>query len=322
MFGWSSGSNDIDQLIARKKFGAALEVVRESLRKAPENVRLRQQMADLHILDGRPQEAVPLLTQLAGEFVRAGFDAKGIALLKRIQRLEPGHRKVEEQLASLIARRQGTPDLRSRLPKPESASEKAPEKGLGTEPEIGLGTGPRTRVSIDTDELVLVRLGDEGHGQESTTALPEELRGVGQSQLFQDFSQQELVALIDGLQLKNFAAGEIVVTEGEPGDSLFVLASGAVRVYVRNTWGHSEQVRLLSQGELFGEISLLTGQPRTATIVTCGPCDFLELDRPTLDRIAVHNPKVPEIVREVCDRRVNSPEEIEARGELPGLPYL
>lgn len=301
MFSWSS-SNDIDQLIAKKKYARAAEMIRAELKREPDNVRLRQQLADVYVLDEKPKEAAPILVDLANEYVRAGFDAKGIALLKRIQRIDPGHRKVEEQLASLIRRGQKpTSDLRSRLPKPEP------------------GEGAAAPLPQDDDQGKILRLREEAHGH-LPPDVPREVVGMRRSQLFSDFSLQELLAVIDGLQLKTYAPGEIIITEGEPGNSLFVLASGAVRVYVRNTWGHNELVRILPQGEFFGEISLLTGQPRTATVTTCGPCEILELDRPSLDQIAVRNPKVPKIVRDLCDRRANSPEEIEARGELPELP--
>ncbi len=93
------------------------------------------------------------------------------------------------------------------------------------------------------------------------------------------------------------------------------MASGSVRVYVRNKEKRSEPVRLLHQGEFFGEISLLTSAPRTATIVCATDCELLTLDRAGLTEIAQQNPQVPFILHDIYCRRADSAEERKARGE-------
>ncbi len=134
-------------------------------------------------------------------------------------------------------------------------------------------------------------------------AAAREPRPVVETPLFKDFSQQELVALICGLRLVTLEPGEIVMSAGEPGDSLFVLASGVVRAYTRTPEGRHVQVRLMTDGDFFGEISVLTGKRRTATITAATPCDLLELDRPTLDAIAGSHPRVREVLQEFYSQR-------------------
>ena len=90
---------------------------------------------------------------------------------------------------------------------------------------------------------------------------------------------------------------------------MFVVASGSLRVYVRNREGHNEQVRMLHAGEFFGEISLITGQPRTATVTAASRTELLALDLPTLNKIAADHPQVPETIREFYRQRFDSPEE-------------
>jgi len=111
-------------------------------------------------------------------------------------------------------------------------------------------------------------------------------------------------------------AGEIVVSEGQPGDSLFVLTEGTVRVYVRNQTGRNVQIREMDEGAFFGEISILAGKPRTATITCKTACDLLELDRPTLDAISEKHPRVLEVLQQFYDERANSDieETIRSRG--------
>jgi hypothetical protein len=130
---------------------------------------------------------------------------------------------------------------------------------------------------------------------------------VGETPLFRSFSQAELVALIKGLRLLSFEAGQIVVSEGEPGGSLFVVTSGALRAFVKSPAGRNVEVRQIEEGEFFGEISVLTGQARSATITAAARCELLELDRATLDAISASHPHVRQVLQEFYEqRRANS----------------
>jgi cAMP-dependent protein kinase regulator len=133
------------------------------------------------------------------------------------------------------------------------------------------------------------------------------------SPLFGDFSRDELLDVVRGLKLLSFEPGAILVTEGEKGDSLLVLTSGSVRCFVKNPEGRNVQVRQLAEGEFFGEISLLSGSSRTATVTAASSCELLELDRPTFDDIVRRHPRVRTVVEEFYNRRVGSDSERLAR---------
>jgi CRP-like cAMP-binding protein len=123
------------------------------------------------------------------------------------------------------------------------------------------------------------------------------------SPLFSDFSQEELLAVIHALELQTFEPGDIIISEGEPGDSLFVLATGTVKAFVKNPEGRHVKVRDMSDGAFFGEISVLTGKPRTATVIAATPCELLELHRPTLEAITATHPRVTEVLEEFYRQR-------------------
>jgi CRP-like cAMP-binding protein len=133
------------------------------------------------------------------------------------------------------------------------------------------------------------------------------------SPLFTSFSQEELVAVIQGLRLLSFESGDILITEGEAGDSLFVLTSGIVKAFVRNPAGKNVQVREMAEGTFFGEISILSGKPRTATITAKTPCELLELDKATLDSISKTHPHVREVLKQFYEERVKSEQDRKAR---------
>ena len=124
------------------------------------------------------------------------------------------------------------------------------------------------------------------------------------SPLFKDFSVDELVAVIHGLNLITFEAGDIILTEGDPGDSMYMLTAGTVKAVKRNAAGRQVAVNELSEGAFFGEISILTGQPRSATVVATSHCELLELDRPTLDSIVATHPHVRQVLEQFSKERL------------------
>ncbi len=136
-----------------------------------------------------------------------------------------------------------------------------------------------------------------------------------ESPLFRRFSAPEMRAVVESLEALSAQAGEIVVSEGQPGECLYLIVSGSVRVYVRNQALENVQVRVLSAGDFFGEISLKTGKARTATITTIEPTELLALDRKALDLLRDDHPEIPHIIDDFCKLREHSPEELEARGE-------
>jgi CRP-like cAMP-binding protein len=123
------------------------------------------------------------------------------------------------------------------------------------------------------------------------------------SPLFSDFTSDELVAVIAGLNLQTYDAGDILITEGEPGDSLFVVTGGEVKAFVRQTNGRHRFVRGMGEGSFFGEISILTGQKRTATVTARTPAEVLVLDRATLDSICERHPGVRTTLERFANER-------------------
>jgi Cyclic nucleotide-binding domain len=123
------------------------------------------------------------------------------------------------------------------------------------------------------------------------------------SPLFRDFSVDELVAVIQGLKLLTYEPKQIVLREGDRGESLFMLTSGTVKAFRKNAQGKQVALAELSEGAFFGEGSILTGKPRTATVVAWEECELLELDRPTLDSITKTHPHVWDVLQEFAAKR-------------------
>jgi NTE family protein len=74
------------------------------------------------------------------------------------------------------------------------------------------------------------------------------------------------------------SAGETLLRQGEPGDSLYLLVSGRLRVYLRDADGTERPVRDMGRGQLAGEMSVITGEPRSATVVAVRDSVLARLD--------------------------------------------
>jgi ATP-binding cassette subfamily B protein len=104
-----------------------------------------------------------------------------------------------------------------------------------------------------------------------------------------DAMLQELTAQF---ATESVAAGREVVTEGDPGDKFYIIARGRVEVLKRGADGANQRVRLLEDGDNFGELALLRNVPRAATIRTLVPGVFLTLQRQHFQNLLDRSPEV------------------------------
>lgn len=109
--------------------------------------------------------------------------------------------------------------------------------------------------------------------------------------LFQFLDESERVALAAQLDLVRYAAGENVLRIGEPGDALYLVRSGEAEVFVKNDTGERIVLEVVRCGDFFGELSLLDGGPRSASVVATQDTEALRLDRADLDSFLRSHPQ-------------------------------
>lgn len=105
--------------------------------------------------------------------------------------------------------------------------------------------------------------------------------------LFSDFSKRHLNRLAAAADELDFAPGESVVREGDPGETLFVVLAGEGKV-IRGR----RKVGDVLPGDFFGELSAIDGGPRTASVVAVTPLRVLRLFRRTLMELIADEPQV------------------------------
>lgn len=115
-----------------------------------------------------------------------------------------------------------------------------------------------------------------------------EQEALGRVPLFSSLSSRHLKRIADSTEEARFMEGASVVKEGQKGDSFYVILQGQAKVV--NEAG--KVVNRLLPGDFFGEISLLDGGPRSATVVTETPVTMLELKRNAFLRALADEPDV------------------------------
>ncbi|MBV9008425.1 MAG: mechanosensitive ion channel [Verrucomicrobia bacterium] len=112
------------------------------------------------------------------------------------------------------------------------------------------------------------------------------LRG---EQLFHCLSDEQIDALLTNSRMNHFGRGERLIEEGAAGDSMFVLLRGSAHVSVAKD-GAPIRVGMLQPGDCFGEMSLLTGERRTATVRAERDCYVLEISKPVMGEVIRQSP--------------------------------
>lgn len=105
------------------------------------------------------------------------------------------------------------------------------------------------------------------------------LSGIEFFELLQEEDRHVLASVVDSVKLE---AGETLFHAGEPGESLFIVRSGSVELFIKDTVGQKIVLTIAEEGNLFGELSLLDSGPRTATAIALSETELLVLDRDDL----------------------------------------
>jgi ATP-binding cassette subfamily B protein len=116
--------------------------------------------------------------------------------------------------------------------------------------------------------------------------------------VFAPLAPQEIRNLLNSMQVKEYAPGEAIIREGESGDAFYILRSGSAEV-IKESDGRKVLNRLKA-GDSFGELALLTGQTRAASIITKEPSSVFRLEKGEFERIVAASPKFKDAIVSVA----------------------
>jgi len=129
------------------------------------------------------------------------------------------------------------------------------------------------------------------------------LRMLSRISLFASLSGEERETLADGLRFAPFAAGEIMTRQGAEAHWLYIIASGTAKVRLAVDDEVERDVAELHAGDFFGERSLLTGEPRSATVVAATEVECWRLEKATFQALLDRRPEIADEVAEELTAR-------------------
>lgn len=273
-------------LTVKGDFPAAIDAWRQVLAAAPDELPALQKVAELQAKGGHVADAVATYEALANRLANAGQFFKASAVCRVVMSLEPGHQRIQEMLASLFSRSQAA----SAGPAP------------AVTPAAGDVIAPRAASDFDF-EL-------EPTPPAGRPAIP----------LFSTLTHDELKDVLStAMEIQSFADGEVMVREGEPGDALYALAEGRAGVFRARGSPDERRVASLVAGDVFGEVSIISGAARVASVVAEGPAVVLKTSRGAMANVILRFPRVKRALMQFYRERLLA-NALRASPVLRGLP--
>ncbi|MDO8432337.1 MAG: mechanosensitive ion channel family protein [Candidatus Binatus sp.] len=143
--------------------------------------------------------------------------------------------------------------------------------------------------------------GVEQRDQMLERELISELRQV---EFLKGLPDEELRVLLPTIAVRQFGAGEMLVRQGDQGETLYIIRSGVVDVIAHTPDGNSRLLAQLTATNYFGEGTLMTGEPRTADIRAASDVEVIEMDREGLRRLFKEHPEAATQISEIVAARM------------------
>jgi voltage-gated potassium channel len=124
---------------------------------------------------------------------------------------------------------------------------------------------------------------------------------VARVSYFQGLGAATIAEVAQLLRPSDFATGTVVIRRGQPGDCMYFIVTGEVTVDLK------PQPLVLGAGEFFGEMALITGEPRSATVAARTNCELLHLDLADFRHLEARHPEVAKLIDAEAKRRRAEP---------------
>jgi CRP-like cAMP-binding protein len=262
-------------------YPGALRLYDHLLACLPLDYEIRFRIADLLVKVGLSAEAAEVYRAVATHDIRSGHPLPAIVACAALEQLGQPVDDLRALLADGYAA--GSPYL-ARV-----AVRQAPMAPTTPVPDLPEG-------EPEPFDLLAERARKRAVDLTAFTEYPPQLHPVP---FLSELARDAFLAVLGSLEVLRLEDGALITRQGDPGDALYLIASGEVRVFLDGADGQSGRVvARLYENTLVGEMALVTGQPRSASVAAVGEADILEIKRHALARVTEQLP----IVREVLDR--------------------
>ncbi len=257
----------------------ALSVYQQILDAVPLDYEVRTLIADILAQGGAAEAAAQVYRTVAIHDIRAGHPLPALVASQALVKLGQPIDDIEALLVGTYA--SGSPQLArfAIRPAPVDPNTKFEARDAGQPKSLQHAAEQALRAALDLSVFV-------GY-QEQYHPLP----------FLSELGRESFIAVARSLTILRLKDGDLVMRQGDVGDSLFLVASGELRVFVAAPEG-SKDVAHLFENTLFGEMALITGQPRTASVAVVGEADVIQVSKTALLHVIAGVPSV----REALDR--------------------
>jgi CRP-like cAMP-binding protein len=123
-------------------------------------------------------------------------------------------------------------------------------------------------------------------------------------ELFKQMTDEELHKLASRLKYAPFAKGNVITRQGAPAQHwLYIIINGETEVYLEATNGEKRRLNVLTKGDFFGEMSLMTGTPRVASVIARTDVECYRLDKEAFEEIMLARPSIAEEISQILVQR-------------------
>jgi CRP/FNR family cyclic AMP-dependent transcriptional regulator len=133
--------------------------------------------------------------------------------------------------------------------------------------------------------------------------LVKRLTATSRVSIFSKLTPDDVEELAKIVVPKKYEADAAVFFQGEPSDSLYMLLKGSVKIKWASEEGVEKIVDILGPGEIFGELAMLDGHPRSATVTTCEPTEMASISRKDFEQFVAPRPEILwRLTESLCER--------------------
>lgn len=295
-------SSDLAKFVEQSQWAKAVQAQQALIDLEPTNSNYFLRMGDYNVKAGNKAAAVKTYYQAADLFVKAGFAVKGIATYKMILRVAPD----EKQATELMRAINSNPAVTGGAPPPPPAPALAPTPAPAPQVELAPPPAPTPPPAAAPPPPIEMPQPPPPPAPVIELELEIEAAPVQEKKdinpLFAAFSKEEFGAIVDKLEPVEFMAGERIIAEGDEGDAMYLISSGGGRV-VKEVEGQELTLDNLAEGEFFGEMSLLVGGPRSASVFAATNTEVLRLKSSDLFEIMKKYPRIETVLEEFYEKR-------------------
>lgn len=135
--------------------------------------------------------------------------------------------------------------------------------------------------------------------------------------IFSPFKRDEVLALLEKVKTRSYKSRETIIRQGDDGDSLFIILEGTVEIWIQIAEGRDLEVARMGPGKFFGEMSLLTGEARTATVISTTNSRLIEITKDDFAPLVASYPTFAEELSKILIQRKQA-NQASSEGANPG----